>query len=73
MNIYKRMRQALKEVAQPVAKVVGRSRKERRAIARRELLPSDCVCPKCGNTVLESNRWIIREGVSICKSCFQKS
>jgi len=72
MNVYRAMRLALDATRLVVKeKVQGKSRSERRAIARRKLIPSDCVCPECCRVVLESNRWVVSGGVSICKSCFQ--
>ena len=72
MNIYKRMKLVLKDSR--VKKVVqGKPRRDRRAIARRKLIPNDCICPNCGEVVLESNRWVVTKPYAICKSCFQKA
>ncbi len=49
-----------------------RTRKERRAATREVLLPADRVCPRCTDVVTSSRRWVVKDGIIVCKSCWMR-
>lgn len=51
----------------------GRSRKVRRQKKRESLLPQDRICPECGDMVLQSRRWVVKEKRVVCRRCWQKN
>ena len=51
----------------------GRPRSERRAEARRKLLPKNRIYPVCKNIITESRGWVLKhEDGPMCRSCYFK-
>ena len=51
---------------------VAEYRHERRTAARILDLPRDMVCPVCKERKLSPRRWVVLEGISCCRGCFQR-
>jgi len=49
-----------------------RTKKERRAAQREARLPKNRVCPKCTRVVVESRRWVVKDDVVVCRSCWKR-